>query len=50
MFELYQLVKIESKEIEAFLEAIAARETYESKRQSKEKEKRDHEEELKNNE
>jgi len=40
------LVKVEQKEIESFIEAIAAREKYENAKISKEKEKRDLEDEL----
>jgi hypothetical protein len=40
------LVKVEQKEIESFIEAISAREKYENAKISKEKEKRDLEDEL----
>jgi hypothetical protein len=40
-------VRTESKEIEAFIEAVSAREKYESMKLSKEKDKRDLEEDLK---
>jgi hypothetical protein len=41
MYELYQLVKIESREIEAFLEAISAREQYEKLKMEKENKKKE---------